>query len=601
MKLDERARRAAEAVREQAEAVDPAPALERIRGDREGRRRVVLVGVGAAAALASIVAVAVLVVQQPDRGPVIDPLVPGDDQTEPAPSEPPPLRMPPPDPVGTWTQVRSESFAGPSDQVITGIAVADGIAVAVGGDGEQAAVWRSGPGDVERWERAPADLCGEASCTIRDVTTVPEGFLAVGQLDGLPKAWTSEDGLDWRRVDLPAPRLDGAAALHRVAEGGDGSLVALGPVERLGADGALVAYRATSPGGPWEEVDIDVPSPQESPASVGDLAWFAGGFVAIVHDAGDGFSFLRSDDGIAWTEHGPEPGVFEPYPTFPSTLLVHGDRLLATGATYGADGGDAAVWTSDDGRSWQRLARDDLSSPGHQTAVGAGVVGGRPVMVGEGFRGGSDAGDVAFPAAWLSSGQDTWTRIEGGTDFEDTNSFTMAVPWDDGTLLVAGARYAEAGVDASLWIYRVPDADPSEDLGSCSSDPDRPAAFTDRPELPAGVADMRRAIWEAAVACDVETLEQLALGGTRGFTYSFGEDGAPARYWTRHEEEGAQPLLQLAQLLAGESATIETQFRADVYETVHVWPAGFAEEDGYLGLRVGITADGEWVFFVAGD
>lgn len=468
MKLDERARRAAEAVREQAEVVDPAPVLERIRGEGSGRRRLVLVGLGATAAVASIVAVAVLVLQPPDTGPVIEPVVPGDEQptdepTEPATSDASPLRTPPTDAVGMWAQVRSDSFAGPSDQVITGIAVANGIGVAVGGDGEQAAVWRSGPGEVERWEQAPVDLCGEASCTMRDVTTVAEGFLAVGQIDGLPKAWVSEDGLDWRRIDLPAPRLEGAATLHRVAVGGDGSLVALGRVERPGADGAVVAYRATSPEAPWEEVDLGVGSPQESPASVGDLAWFAGGFVAIVHDAGDGFSFLRSGDGTAWTQHGPEPGVFEPYPTFPSTLLVHDDRLLATGATYGADGGDAAVWTSGDGRSWQRLTGDDLSSPGHQTALGAAVLGGRPVMVGEQFLGGSDAGDTATPVAWLRSGEDSWTRIDGETDFAGTNSLTMAVPWDDQTLLVAGASYTGADVDASLWLYRLPGADPSED------------------------------------------------------------------------------------------------------------------------------------------
>jgi len=48
------------------------------------------------------------------------------------------------------------------------------------------------------------------------------------------------------------------------------------------------------------------------------------------------------------------------------------------------------------------------------------------------------------------------------------------------------------------------------------------ADLPDDPALPAAVADVRRQIAEAAVACDYDRLQELALEGGGGFTYSFG-------------------------------------------------------------------------------
>ena len=41
-------------------------------------------------------------------------------------------------------------------------------------------------------------------------------------------------------------------------------------------------------------------------------------------------------------------------------------------------------------------------------------------------------------------------------------------------------------------------------------------------ELPAVVADVRRRVFDAAVACDYETLEEIALEQGEGFTFSYG-------------------------------------------------------------------------------
>ena len=61
-------------------------------------------------------------------------------------------------------------------------------------------------------------------------------------------------------------------------------------------------------------------------------------------------------------------------------------------------------------------------------------------------------------------------------------------------------------------------------------------------ELPAAVADVRKRIFDAAVACDYETLEQIALEKGEGFTFSYGADASAAEYWRQREEPGdAEP------------------------------------------------------------
>lgn len=151
------------------------------------------------------------------------------------------------------------------------------------------------------------------------------------------------------------------------------------------------------------------------------------------------------------------------------------------------------------------------------------------------------------------------------------------------------------------------------------------AGFASSPEaqdLPPAVAEMRRSIVAAATACDYERLAELAQPG--GFTYSFGGDGDPAGFW-RREETASDPLAVLVRLLerpfgsrpAGEGTTQFVWPRAYAYERWDDVPADarreleglygpqdferFARAGSYTGHRVGITGDGNWLFFVAGD
>jgi hypothetical protein len=138
--------------------------------------------------------------------------------------------------------------------------------------------------------------------------------------------------------------------------------------------------------------------------------------------------------------------------------------------------------------------------------------------------------------------------------------------------------------------------------------------------LPPSVARKRAAILAAARARDYEDLARPA--DVRQFTYTFGgpQPGGPAAYWRetarttgRHPADFLAALLQMpytraqnifiwpfaydrppASLTAAERrvlAPVATEEQLDAW----------AKAGSYLGWRAGISADGRWIFFVAGD
>ena len=142
-------------------------------------------------------------------------------------------------------------------------------------------------------------------------------------------------------------------------------------------------------------------------------------------------------------------------------------------------------------------------------------------------------------------------------------------------------------------------------------------------ELPAIVADVRKRVFDAAVACDYDTLEEIALEQGEGFTFSYGGSTDASEYWRDVEEnstEQPKPMRALATILTlpftrNESGSYAWPTAYTESPTEEAWrdlvDAGLytAEEvqlmqeqnTGYLGYRTAITADGDWQFFVAGD
>ncbi len=142
-------------------------------------------------------------------------------------------------------------------------------------------------------------------------------------------------------------------------------------------------------------------------------------------------------------------------------------------------------------------------------------------------------------------------------------------------------------------------------------------------DLPAEVSEVRSELLAAAIECDVERLGSMAEGD--GTSYTFGGGFDPAAYWSDLETNGETPLADLVRLFELEPALYDVG-EGNVY---YVWPAVYALPDwsdateeqrqeladlfgadqlagwdsfgGYIGYRVGITIDGRWAFFVAGD
>ncbi|HEY4606576.1 MAG TPA: hypothetical protein VIH55_02920, partial [Acidimicrobiia bacterium] len=139
--------------------------------------------------------------------------------------------------------------------------------------------------------------------------------------------------------------------------------------------------------------------------------------------------------------------------------------------------------------------------------------------------------------------------------------------------------------------------------------------------LPDQVADVRLAMAQAAIACDYDTLEALAGPDLNTSFGGGGFDNIPM--W---EEQGTYPALELlVRLLDTPFATQEVEDlpryyvwpSAFVYDTWDEIPAEdieallevFTQEEldqiatfgAYAGWRIGITEDGDWEFFVAGD
>jgi hypothetical protein len=142
-----------------------------------------------------------------------------------------------------------------------------------------------------------------------------------------------------------------------------------------------------------------------------------------------------------------------------------------------------------------------------------------------------------------------------------------------------------------------------------------------QPDLPEVVAAMRADIVRAATSCDYDALESLA--GTHLVT-NFGGGGFES--FNEWRDQGDDMLDLMVSLLSMPHGLQVIEGQPDIY----AWPAAFtydswdeipadqmealeeiyaAEEltqsreffDGYALWRLGITEDGDWKFFLAGD
>ena len=153
---------------------------------------------------------------------------------------------------------------------------------------------------------------------------------------------------------------------------------------------------------------------------------------------------------------------------------------------------------------------------------------------------------------------------------------------------------AASGDPTSTTSSTAPTTSTTEAAPACAAAALSDNRTDDQPDLPDAVAATRAAIIEAALACDLERLEELSLAGDGAFNYSFGQPGPAglADHLRTREADGEE----LTRILV-ETLRLPFQLRqipdGDRYVS---W-----DRADPLDYRVGITESGDWMYFVAGD
>ena len=260
-----------------------------------------------------------------------------------------------------WSRVAQdqEGLGGPDDQLATAMAPAGPGLVAAGwegpGEDSDAAVWTSPDGLA--WSRVPHDeaLFGGPGIQEIDGLAVIDGLVvAVGSdesgADGSAAVWTSPDGLSWSRVPHDEATFGGPGnqVMLAVAAGGPG-LVAVG---LEGASDRAVAAVWTSPDGlAWSRVphDESVFGAAERQIMEGVVA-AGGGLVAFGWQAQDeemDTAVWVSADGLAWSRSALlSAALGGPGDQMMLYAIEAGPGLVVVGEQHGSGGSDGAVWVA---------------------------------------------------------------------------------------------------------------------------------------------------------------------------------------------------------------------------------------------------------------
>lgn len=328
----------------------------------------------------------------------------------------------------TWSPSPGQSgLAESGAQAINGMSGAGGgRLVAVGSDGppgsEDAAVWLSDDGG-ETWSRVEGSrrqLGGSGAQSMSRVGGTPVGLLAAGfdtdPVDGKDGAvWISKDGTSWKEFtggDLGGP---GEQKLKRIAR-------------RPGTTGFVAAGYDTTPG------------------------------------KGTDAAIWLSDDGRSWSQVPSRDLVGKAGNQAMNDIQEVGDQLVAVGFDDAAGSGrDAAVWTSSNGTDWTEITGGALAGTGDQVLTRVyptgGTQAGFPKLVGGGFEVVNGDQNAAI---WYSDDGRTWTRetsSEGELDGAGAQTIGSIVAVNHSFPLVAvGSDGTGRKSDAAVWAAKGPAA-----------------------------------------------------------------------------------------------------------------------------------------------
>lgn len=316
------------------------------------------------------------------------------------------------------------------------------------------------------WQRVGVETMAPVN-GLFDMAPAGNGLIAVGfdaTQDGrfTGAIFRSEDWVTWKRTAAGDAALEtGKAFMYEVIEGGPG-LVAVGmgcegpdpcspyPTVWTSVDGNVWARSGSDPDVFGEHgAMLDVVALDSGLLAVGNIEELAtdGGLLArpAVWSSADGVEWSRT-----WEGDPIDSGDSMLLPGF-NSLTVGGDGLLVgVGMAQNGTGAlVAAVWTSADGRSWERVAADN------QEFAGAGGVAVDVIDVTSGSSGfvavGTEGGTA--PALWHSPEGYLWSRIDTTLQpFDNVASLGSVTALDSGYMAAGpdGFRDRHGGV-VTLW------------------------------------------------------------------------------------------------------------------------------------------------------
>lgn len=369
-----------------------------------------------------------------------------------------------------FTRADPEGFVAELDQVIHRVVAGDDQLIAVGSDGEEgfldAAVWTSADGST--WTRIPQDdavFGGDSEQEMLGITKTEDGYVIVGE-DGPSDqedaaVWVS-DGVVFERVPVDAALGgDGPQTMLR-ALSSSGTVIAVGKDYNPESGTTDAGLWKSRDGLRWARANFQPSLGGEDAQLMRTIIDFGDGFVGAGReetDEGMDAAMWKSDAGtdferILGTSEGTfgGPGEQQIY-----TIGKGGPGLVAVGAAdSGAGDLDAAVWVSEDGEVWERVADEALAGPGRQVMLG--VTSTPAGLIAVGYDGSAAAATPAAEgeagldgAIWRSDDGSTWERLSGDSfGGPGEQQIKNVVVYED-AIVAVGWDGSRGDLDAAVW------------------------------------------------------------------------------------------------------------------------------------------------------
>ncbi len=278
-----------------------------------------------------------------------------------------------------------------------------------------------------------------------DAITAVDGRLVMtgADADG-PAAWTSNDGLGWRRSTVVIRDQDNLRAEFLsmgIVSGHGDQLVALGHRMIASRDYWETALWTSSDGGEsWVE------GPEGSFLGTLDVVATDVGYVALGQGPDGIPAVWTSQTGVEWQR------VADEFPfgdASVSAIAARDGQIVAVGARPDEAGpGPAMAWVSSDGVQWEPII---LSGPVAGSAFDV-------VATDTGFVAvGSQLGELAGAVAWLSTDGREWRTVVLDRDGEILPTFAAA---SGGQFVAIGGRSLGRGTGRAAWFVLSPSQPP---------------------------------------------------------------------------------------------------------------------------------------------